>query len=147
MGLLASQLGNVVQSSVGEAERSEAGGLQNTAQQLGSSLGTALIGAILIGALAGAFSRNIASNPQIPSAVREQTSTAIEAGVQFVSTDQVSAGLAKAGVPADQAQQVVNAYAAAQLGGLKVAILAAGGITLCGLAFTRNLPAERLVPG
>ncbi len=32
MGLLASQLGNVVQSSVGERERSEVGGLQSTAQ-------------------------------------------------------------------------------------------------------------------
>ncbi len=32
MGLIVSQLGNVVQSAVGEAERSEAGGLQNTAR-------------------------------------------------------------------------------------------------------------------
>jgi EmrB/QacA subfamily drug resistance transporter len=144
MGLLASQLGNVVQSSVDEESRSEAGGLQNTAQQFGSSLGTALIGAILIGALAGAFNRHIAADPQISDAVRQQTGVAVESGVKFVSTDQVSAGLAKAGVPADQAQHVVNAYAAAQLDGLKVAILAAGGITLGGLAFTRRLPAERL---
>ena len=45
MGLVISQLANVVQSSIGDADRSEAGGLQNTAQQLGSSLGTALLGA------------------------------------------------------------------------------------------------------
>lgn len=45
MGLIASQLGNVIQSSVGPKARGEAGGLQYTAQQLGSSLGTALIGA------------------------------------------------------------------------------------------------------
>ncbi|MDQ2621846.1 MAG: MFS transporter, partial [Actinomycetota bacterium] len=45
MGLVISQLGNVVQSAVGDRDRSEAGGLQNTAQQLGSSLGTALLGA------------------------------------------------------------------------------------------------------
>ncbi len=41
MGLIVSQLGNVVQSAVGDDDRSEAGGLQSTAQQLGSSLGTA----------------------------------------------------------------------------------------------------------
>ncbi len=35
LGLLASQLGNVVQSAVTDSERSEAGGLQFTAQQLG----------------------------------------------------------------------------------------------------------------
>ena len=55
MGLVVSQLGNVVQSAVGESDRSEAGGLQYTAQQLGSSLGTALIGAIVITGLAAAF--------------------------------------------------------------------------------------------
>ena len=51
MGLIVSQLGNVVQSAVEDRDRSEAGGLQFTAQQLGSSLGTALLGAIVISGL------------------------------------------------------------------------------------------------
>ena len=51
MGLIVSQLGNVVQSAVGEDDRGEAGGLQYTAQQLGASMGTALIGAIVISGL------------------------------------------------------------------------------------------------
>ena len=55
MGLLASQLGNVVQSSVDASGRSEAGGLQYTAQQLGSSLGVAFIGAIVIAGLTANF--------------------------------------------------------------------------------------------
>ena len=38
-GLLASQLGNVIMSSVAPAKTSEGGGLQGTAQNLGSSLG------------------------------------------------------------------------------------------------------------
>ena len=45
-GLLASQVGNIIMSSVVPAKTNEAGGLQGTAQNLGSSLGTALIGAI-----------------------------------------------------------------------------------------------------
>jgi EmrB/QacA subfamily drug resistance transporter len=144
MGLLASQLGNVVQSSVGEEARSEAGGLQNTAQQFGSALGTALIGAILIAALAGALTKQVAADPRISQAVRQQVGVALEAGVQFVPTAQVSAALKQAQVPPDQAQHLVDAYAAAQLDGLKAAILAAGGITLCGFGFTRHLPARRL---
>src|SRR4029079_6560868 len=48
MGLIVSQLGNVVQSAVSDSPPSEAGGLQYTAQQLGSSLGAALLGAIVI---------------------------------------------------------------------------------------------------
>ena len=61
MGLVISQLANVVQSSIGDADRSEAGGLQNTAQQLGSSLGTALLGAVVITGLITAFSANVGS--------------------------------------------------------------------------------------
>ena len=41
-GLLLSQLGNVIMSSVDPAKTNEAGGLQGTAQNLGASLGTAL---------------------------------------------------------------------------------------------------------
>ena len=51
MGLIASQVGNVVQSSVDASGRSEAGGLQYTSQQLGSAVGVALIGAIVLSGL------------------------------------------------------------------------------------------------
>ena len=47
------------------SDRSEAGGLQNTAQQLGSSLGTALLGAVVITGLIAAFSANVAADPRI----------------------------------------------------------------------------------
>ena len=60
MGLIASQLGNVVQSSVDASGRGEAGGLQYTGQQLGSSLGVALIGAIVLAGLTARSSSNIA---------------------------------------------------------------------------------------
>ena len=65
MGLIVSQLGNVVQSAVEDRDRSEAGGLQYTAQQLGSSLGTALLGAIVITGLISAFTANVAGDPRI----------------------------------------------------------------------------------
>ena len=66
-GLLASQLGNVIMSSVAPAKSSEAGGLQGTAQNLGSSLGTAIIGAVLLASLATGFSQRIANNPDVPA--------------------------------------------------------------------------------
>ncbi|KIZ16055.1 MFS transporter [Streptomyces natalensis] len=144
MGLLASQLGNVAQSSVGESERSEAGGLQYTAQNLGSSLGTALIGAILIGALVTAFTHEIADHPKISDQVREQAGIAMEAGVSFVSTDEIRAAAERASLPPAEADAVVDSYAQAQLNSLKTAILTAAAITLVSFVFTRNLPAERL---
>lgn len=143
MGLLASQLGNVVQSSVGETDRSEVGGLQYTAQNLGSSLGTALIGSLLIGALVTAFTTQIESDPRISEAARKEAAVRMEAGVSFVSADQVRAGAQSAGLPPAEVDAVVDAYSTAQLDSLKAAILAAGGITLASCAFTRRLPATR----
>ncbi|CAM5650575.1 MFS transporter [Kitasatospora aureofaciens] len=141
MGLLASQLGNVVQSSVGESERSEVGGLQYTAQNLGSSLGTALIGAIVISALAAAFTAAMAKDPAVSETVRQQAGIRIESGLNFVPADQAAAALAKTPIPPEEADAVVSAYRTAQLDGLKVAVLAAAGITLAGFPFTRRLPA------
>jgi EmrB/QacA subfamily drug resistance transporter len=144
MGLLASQLGNVVQSSVGESDRSEVGGLQYTAQNLGSSLGTALIGSILIGALAVAFSNHIGNDSRISADVKSQVSVHLEAGISFVSADQARAGLDKAGIPADEADAIIESYTKAELAGLKTGLLAAAGFALASLWFTRNLPSQRL---
>jgi predicted MFS family arabinose efflux permease len=65
MGLIVSQLGNVVQSSVDASGRAEAGGLQYTGQQLGSSLGVALIGAIVLTGLTSAFVTTVSSDQRI----------------------------------------------------------------------------------
>ncbi|MFC8358358.1 MFS transporter [Streptomyces griseorubiginosus] len=142
-GLLASQLGNVVQSSAGEEERSEVGGLQFTAQNLGSALGTALIGSILLGALAHAFTSQVADDPRLSEETRAETGVALEAGISFVTTDQVRSAAANAGLPPAEAEAVTDSYAAAQLDGLKAAILATGGITLASFLVTSNLPAGR----
>ncbi|RZB15512.1 MFS transporter [Streptomyces sp. F001] len=143
MGLLASQLGNVVQSSVGEEERSEAGGLQFTAQNLGSALGTALIGSLLIGALAHAFTTYVEGDPRLSEEARRQTGVALEAGISFVPTEQVRSAAERAGLPPAEVDALADSYASAQLDGLKAAILATGGITLASFLVTPRLPAGR----
>jgi EmrB/QacA subfamily drug resistance transporter len=122
MGLLAGQLGNVAQSSVGEAERSEVGGLQYTAQNLGSSLGTALIGSFLLGALTRTTLTGVAS-AQVSGATREQVGTALEQGISFLSLEQARAALSSAGIPGPEVESLLTEYARAQLVGLKVALL------------------------
>lgn len=143
VGLLASQLGNVVQSGVGEEERSEAGGLQFTAQNLGSALGTALIGSILVGALAHAFTTQVADDPRLSPAAREQVGIRLEAGITFVPTQQVRSAAERAGLPPSEVDAVADSYASAQLDGLKAAILATGGVALASFLVTSHLPAAR----
>ena len=67
IGALASQLGSVTVSAVPDDQSPEVGGLQNTATNLGASIGTALAGSLLIAALTASFLSGIEQNPDVPS--------------------------------------------------------------------------------
>jgi EmrB/QacA subfamily drug resistance transporter len=143
MGLVVSQLGNVVQSAVGDADRSEAGGIQNTAQQLGSSLGTALLGAIVISGLIAAFSANVADDPSISGDVSQQVEVQLSAGGSFVAADEVRAGATAAGLAPATVDSLVSHYEDAQLTALKTAFLFAAFLVLASFWTTRRLPTQR----
>jgi EmrB/QacA subfamily drug resistance transporter len=142
LGLLASQLGNVVQSSVGPEDRSEAGGLQYTAQQLGSALGVALIGAIVLTGLAQSFVNRVADDDRIADEVSQQVSVHVSKGVSFVSADQVEAAATDAGVDQATTTALVDDYEDAQIQALKAGLLVVAGIVLASLLTTRGLPAQ-----
>ncbi len=143
MGLIVSQLGNVVQSSVGDADRSEAGGVQNTAQQLGSSLGTALLGAVVVTGLLTSFSNTVASNPQIESGVQEQVQTRLSSGGSFVPASEVEAAAQKEGLDQPTVDALVSDYESSQLNALKTGFLFAAFLTLASFLATRRLPTRR----
>jgi MFS family permease len=139
-GLLLSQLGNVIMSSVDESKTNEAGGLQGTAQNLGASLGTALIGAVLIAALSSGFVARVEDNPAVPQAARDRIESAAEKGIPVVPVAQVEQVAREEGLTPDQAQAVADDYGDAQLQGLKRAIGAVGVFAVLSLWFTRRLP-------
>jgi EmrB/QacA subfamily drug resistance transporter len=139
-GLLLSQLGNVIMSSVDESKTNEAGGLQGTAQNLGASLGTALIGSVLIAALSSGFETRVENNTAISKPVRQQVERAAQKGIPVVPVADVERAAVKQGVPADQAKAIADDYGDAQLQGLKRAIGAVGVFALLALWFTRGLP-------
>ncbi len=140
MGLISSQLGSVIQSSVGPADRSEAGGLQYTAQQLGSAVGTALIGAVVISSLVAAFVTNISNEPNIPAELSDAIEVEVGAGASFVAADAVEETLVEAGVADDDTAAVVAEYREAQLNALKTGLLLAALLSVVSLAFTAQLP-------
>ncbi len=143
MGLIVSQLGNVVQSSVEDSDRSEAGGLQFTAQQLGSSLGTALLGAIVISALIGSFTGSVANDPRISNDVEQTVNVQVSAGVSFVSADQVRAAAEAEDLDTGTTDALVSHYEDAQVSALKIAFLAAALLVVVSFFFTGNLPAKK----
>jgi MFS family permease len=146
-GLLLSQLGNVIMSSVDPSKTNEAGGLQGTAQNLGASLGTALIGSVLIAALSTGLVTRVEQNPAVPPPVREQVAEVAERGIPVVPVDDIEKAALDRGIPADQAAAIADDYGDAQLDGLKRAIGAIAIIALLSLWFTRRLPGRPLAPG
>jgi hypothetical protein len=143
MGLIVSQLGNVVQSAVSDRERSEAGGLQYTAQQLGSSLGTALLGAIVISGLLASFSAKIADHPQLSEGVKNRIEVRLSSGASFVPAAQVRETATKEGIPPAEVNAIVDSYEDAQLNSLKIAFLVAGFFVVGSFWATRRLPTQR----
>jgi EmrB/QacA subfamily drug resistance transporter len=143
VGGLASQLGNVIMSSVQPEQTNQAGGLQGTAQNLGASLGTALIGAILLGGMTSAFVSAIDENPAVPDDLRVRlTEQATSSGLEVLPVAQVEQYLLDAGLPADQATAITADYANSQLQGLKVALFAVAIFAVLATWFTRRLPHE-----
>ncbi len=143
MGLIVSQLGNVVQSAVGEAERSEAGGLQYTAQQLGSSLGTAFLGAVVITGLISSFSTNVEANPKLDASVKQEVQTRLASGASFVPAAEVEAAAEDGGVSPADTEALTGHYEDAQLSALKTAFLFAAALVLAAFFATGNLPTKR----
>jgi len=140
MGLLVSQLGNVIQSSVGSRDRGEAGGLQYTSQQLGSAIGTALIGAIVITVLGSAFTNQIAEDPRIPEEITTRIDVELAGSVPFVPSPAVTDALADAGVDPEVASAIVESYEESQLTALRMGLFVVVVFIILALFLVRRIP-------
>lgn len=139
LGLLASQLGNVNMSAVSEEHSDEVGGLQGTFQNLGSSLGTAVIGSILIASLTTGFVTSIEAST-LPSNVKNYISENTQDGVQIVSSKQVQQYAASQGLSASESQQIADIYGQAQITGLSDAMFFVMALALLSLPLSRGIP-------
>jgi len=144
IGALASQLGAVTVSAVPDEQSAEVGGLQNTATNLGASLGTALIGSILMASLASSMLEGVVANPDIPTSVKESATVQLAGGVPFISDTQLETALSEADVPPDVAQEALEINSTARLDGLRTALSAVVLIGILGLFFTGRIPSHAI---
>jgi len=143
IGALASQLGNVTVSAVPKEKSAEVGGLQNTATQLGASLGTALAGSVLIAALTASFLAGIEQNPNVPQQMKDQANVNLAAGAPFISNSDAQAQMEKAGVPADVQDDVLSEYEVSQIDGLRAALSVLAIMGVISLFFTGRIPKKQ----
>lgn len=139
LGLLASQIGNINMSSVSAKKSSEVGGLQGVFQNLGSSLGTALIGSVLIASLTTSFAANVQSS-DLPIDTKSYVSEKTEAGVSVIPVSEVEAYAEDAGLDTNDSAEISNIYKQSQLDSLRVALYALVSISIITLLFSRNIP-------
>ncbi|GAA3611399.1 MFS transporter [Microlunatus ginsengisoli] len=142
VGALASQLGAVTVSAVPDELSGEVGGLQNTCTNLGASLGTALAGSVLISVLTASVLAGIAENPSLSEQVSGAAEIQLAAGVPFVSDSQLDTALEQAGVPADQAQAIVEVNTQARIQGLRTSLAVLAVLAVLATFLTRLLPIE-----
>ncbi|MFI5716199.1 MFS transporter [Nocardia sp. NPDC051750] len=140
LGALAAQLGAVTVSAVPESRSAEVGGLQNTAMYLGASLGTALIGSVLIATLTSSVAAGIENNPQVPAAVQQQAATELADGVPFLSDTQLREELGAAGVTGPAADAVISVNSDARLNALQTTFAVTALLAVAALLVTRRLP-------
>lgn len=139
LGLLASQIGNVNMSSVPAKRSSEVGGLQGVFQNLGSSLGTALIGSILIASLTSNFAASTQAS-DLPDQTKSAISQKTEQGISVVPIAEVEAYAKDTGMSEQAAEQVTSIYTNSQLESLRVALYGLIIISVLTLLFSRNIP-------
>ena len=111
LGLVASQLTNLVQSSVKADLTNEASGLSSTFQNLGSSLGTALAGSIAIAVLISTTQTLISQNSTLNASQKQQYSQVVQSQAQIVSDQQVESKLSGQSSSVTNAVVQINAQA------------------------------------
>ena len=140
MGALASQLGSVTVSAVADERSGEVGGLQNSATNLGASLGTALAGSMLIAVLTGSLIAGIQSNDQVPESEQQQAGVELASGVPFLSDTQLNAAMLDAGASPEVTDAVVAENRDARVKGLDAALGVLAILAVVSLAFTSRIP-------
>jgi MFS family permease len=139
-GLLASQLGNVTMSAVDEKESAEVGGLQGVFQNLGLSLGTAMIGSVFILTLTSGFTSAIQNNSDISAEAKTTITQQSEEGVGIVSKDQAEQYVIDNGGSQSTASVVADTYQDSQFESLRTSMFFVFAFLIASLAFSRNLP-------
>jgi hypothetical protein len=119
-GLIASQIMNLVLSQVSSERTSETAALMNTSQNLGMSLGTALMGSILIAGLASGAFALIDESKVLPDPIKENLTVAVEENVRFLSNEQLENILKNA--PPDISQEILRINEIARIDGIKASL-------------------------
>lgn len=137
MGLVMSQINNLTLSAVSPEEAGEASGVNNTFRQVGSSFGSAIIGAILLGALSTNLVNGINASEKIPESVKPKIAEAISK-----QSSSVEFGTAKfdTKIPPAISQEIISISHQATVDANKKALAAGALFAILGFLVSFTIP-------
>ena len=140
LGLVLAIIQDFVQSAAPPEQTSDVAGFSRSVGYLGSALGTAVAGAVLIGVLIAVGITQIQQSPDLSTAQKDQLEAALESSTQAMSDTEVEAALQ--GVSPRVEQEVVGIYAEARNIGMQAAAAGLGVVSLLAflLAFRLKTP-------
>lgn len=145
LGLIASQLLNLILSLVSPNQTAEAAGLNSTFEQLGNAIGVALIGTLMLGALTFGMQQGITVSTVIPSEAKAPLTAGIEESVQLISDTQLEEALAAANAPEASSIELLDIYGLARTEAFKAAVGMLTFFALMALILSMWLPKRKLV--
>jgi MFS family permease len=135
---------NVVQSSMPERDQGEISGVSRSVSNLGSSLGTAVAGGVLVSALILGVTSLTQASQVLPPAEKQQIDTALQGNVSTLSDTQVRTALE--GQPPEIVDEVVRINAEARDRAIRLALASIGLVGLIGLGVSLLFPRDFLPP-
>jgi len=145
LGLIASQLLNLVFSSVSPENTAEAAGLNSTFEQLGNAISVALVGSVMLVALTAGIQEGVTNSKIIPAEVKTPFIAAVEEGVQLMSTTQLQEGLEAAGTSEAMSNEILDIYSVSRTVAFKAGIGLLTYFALMALIISMWLPKRKLV--
>lgn len=143
-GVIASQIMNLVLSRVVPERTSETAALMSASQNLGMSIGTAIMGSLVIGGLIVGATTLIDDSTVIPEDLKPAVISSVEENARFLSDKELTAVLRDA--PPELSQEILRINETARIHGIKISLSGLVIFAVFGIIASIFLPPEVLRP-
>lgn len=145
IGLIASQILNLILSSVRAKDTAETAGLSSTFEQLGNSIGVALVGTVMLSTLATGLQQGINDSTVINEEAKAPLTEAAKDGVQLMSDSQFEEGLQAAGADAALEEELESIYSLSRTSAFQAGVALLIYAALLGLVVSLGLSKRKLI--
>lgn len=140
LGLVMAQVTNLTLSAVPADLSGEASGINNTIRQVGSTFGSAIIGAVLLTTVAGSLSSGVTNSPVIPAESKAQLAKSVSSQAAEVELSGSSRDGQSQAMPAPIKRELTNIVNQASADGARQAMLYTSGFLSIGFLLSFALP-------